>query len=147
MAISGTTWTFDKITLKNKTASEWTTANPTLAKGEIGLENDTGKFKLGDGTKNWTTLPYATMTVAEINTELAKKANTSAIPPVVDNLTSTSTTSALSANQGRALNAKIPAVVNNVTTTTAGSALDAVQGKNLNDAINAIKAVTTIAVA
>ena len=147
MAISGTTWTFDKITLKNKTASEWTTANPTLAKGEIGLENDTGKFKLGDGTKNWTTLPYATMTVAEINTELAKKANTSAIPPVVDNLTSTSTTSALSANQGRALNAKIPAVVNNVTTTTAGSALDAVQGKNLNDAINSIKNVTTIAVA
>ena len=147
MAISGTTWTFDKITLKNKTASEWTTANPTLAKGEIGLENDTGKFKLGDGTKNWTTLPYATMTVAEINTELAKKANTSAIPPVVDNLTSTSTTSALSANQGRALNAKIPAVVNNVTTTTAGSALDAVQGKNLNDAINSIKNGTTIAVA
>ncbi|MBQ3455358.1 MAG: hypothetical protein IJG36_02875 [Synergistaceae bacterium] len=147
MAISGNTWTFDKITLKNKAASEWTSANPTLAKGEIGLENDTGKFKLGDGTKNWTSLPYATMTVAEINTELAKKANTSAIPAVVDNLTSTSTTSALSANQGRALNAKIPALVNNVTTTTAGSALDAVQGKNLNDAINAIKNVTTIAVA
>lgn len=147
MAISGTTWTFDKITLKNKAASEWTSANPTLSKGEIGLENDTGKFKLGDGTKNWTSLPYATMTVAEINTELAKKANTSAIPPVVDNLTSTSATSALSANQGRALNAKIPSVVNNVTTTTAGSALDAVQGKSLNDAINAIKNVTTIAVA
>ena len=147
MAISGTTWIFDKITLKNKTASEWTTANPTLAKGEIGLENDTGKFKLGDGTKNWTTLPYATMTVAEINTELAKKANTSAIPAVVDNLTSTSTTDALSANQGRALNAKIPTVVNNVTTTTAGSALDAVQGKSLNDGINSIKNVTTIAVA
>lgn len=147
MAISGNTWTFDKITLKNKTASEWTTANPTLAKGEIGLENDTGKFKLGDGTKNWTTLPYATMTVAEINTELAKKANTSAIPAVVDNLTSTSTTSALSANQGRALNAKIPTVVNNVTTTTPGSALDAVQGKSLNDGINSIKNVTTIAVA
>ena len=66
------------------------------------------------------------MTVAEISTELAKKADTSAIPAVVDNLTSTSTTSALSANQGRALNAKIPAVVNNVTTTTTGSALDAV---------------------
>lgn len=147
MAISGNTWTFDKITLKNKTAAQWTSANPTLAKGEIGLENDTGKFKLGDGTKNWTSLPYATMTVAEINTELAKKANTSAIPAVVDNLTSTSPTSALSANQGRALNAKIPAVVNNVTTTTAGSALDAAQGKNLNDAINAIKNVTTIAVA
>ena len=79
MAISGTTWTFDKITLKNKAASEWTSANPTLAKGEIGLENDTGKFKIGDGTKNWTSLPYATMTVAEINTELAKKANTSGL--------------------------------------------------------------------
>ena len=146
MAISGTTWTFDKFTLKNKTASEWTTANPTLAKGEIGIENDTGKFKLGDGTKNWAALPYAAMTVAEITTALAAKADTSAIPPVVDNLTSTSTTSALSANQGRVLNGKIPAVVNNVTTTTAGSALDAVQGKTLKGLIDEIKAVTTIAV-
>lgn len=147
MAISGTTWTFDKITLKNKAASEWTSANPTLAKGEIGLENDTGKFKLGDGSKQWSALPYATMTVAEINTALSGKADASAIPAVVDNLTSTSTTSALSANQGKVLNAKIPAVVNNVTTTTTGSALDAVQGKNLKDLIDGIKAVTTIAVA
>ncbi len=119
MAISGNTWTFDTLILKNKTVAQWTSANPTLAKGEIGLENDTGKFKLGDGTKNWTSLSYATMTVAEIDTELAKKANTSAIPAVVDNLTSTSTTSALSANQG----------------------------KTLKELIDEIKAVTTIAVA
>ena len=119
MAISGNTWTFEKLTLKNKTAAQWTSANPTLAKGEIGIENDTGKFKLGDGTKNWTSLPYASMTVAEINTALAGKANTSAIPPVVDNLTSTSPTSALSANKG----------------------------KTLKDLIDEIKAVTTIAVA
>ena len=146
MAISGTTWQIGTLTLKNKTASEWTTANPTLAKGEIGIESDTGKFKLGDGTKNWTALAYATMTVSEITTALAGKANTSAIPPVVDNLTSTSATSALSANQGRALNAKIPAVVNNLTTTAAGSALDAVQGKTLKGSIDTITAITTIAV-
>ena len=137
MAISGTTWTFDKLTLKNKTASEWTSANPTLAKGEIGIENDTGKFKLGDGSKNWAALPYATMTVQEISSALSGKADTSAIPQVIDNLTSTSATAALSANQGRVLNGKIPTVVNNLTTTTAGSALDAVQGKTLKELIDA----------
>ena len=146
MAISGTTLTIGKLTLKNKTASEWTSSNPTLAKGEIGIENDTGKFKLGDGSKDWKTLPYAAMTVSEITTALAGKANTSAIPPVVDNLTSTSATSALSANQGRVLNGKIPAVVNNLTTTATGSALDAVQGKTLKGSIDTITAITTIAV-
>ncbi len=138
--------TIGKLTLKNKTATEWTSANPTLDKGEIGIENDTGKFKLGDSTTEWKTLPYAAMTVAEITAALAGKADTTAIPPVVDNLTSTSTTSALSANQGRALNDKIPAVVNSLTETTAGKALDATQGKALKEHYDGIAAINTIAV-
>lgn len=47
------------IQYRRGTASQWTTANPTLAAGEPGFETDTGKYKIGDGTKNWATLGYA----------------------------------------------------------------------------------------
>jgi hypothetical protein len=40
-------------------ASAWTSANPTLAAGEMGLETDTSKFKLGDGVTAWNSLAYA----------------------------------------------------------------------------------------
>lgn len=40
------------------TASQWTTANPTLAAGEIGFETDTNKFKIGDGVNLWADLSY-----------------------------------------------------------------------------------------
>lgn len=42
------------------TAAQWTSANPVLAEGEIGVELDTNKFKAGDGETAWTSLPYAT---------------------------------------------------------------------------------------
>lgn len=47
-----------QIQLRRGTAAEWTSANPTLAEGEIGLELDTSKFKIGNGSDNWTTLDY-----------------------------------------------------------------------------------------
>lgn len=47
-----------KILLRNDLATAWTTANPTLLRGEIGIEIDTNKFKIGDGTKNWNELSY-----------------------------------------------------------------------------------------
>jgi hypothetical protein len=43
---------------RRDTAANWTTNNPTLAQGEIGYETDTGKFKIGTGSANWTTLGY-----------------------------------------------------------------------------------------
>ena len=43
---------------RRDTAANWTTNNPTLAAGEIGYETDTGKFKIGTGSANWTTLGY-----------------------------------------------------------------------------------------
>lgn len=47
------------IKLRRGTATEWTTANPILAAGEMGIETDTRKFKFGDGATAWNTLPYA----------------------------------------------------------------------------------------
>jgi len=48
-----------QIQLRNGTASAWTSANPTLAVGEMGVETDTGKFKVGTGSTAWNSLAYA----------------------------------------------------------------------------------------
>jgi hypothetical protein len=46
------------IQLRRDTAGNWTTNNPILASGELGIETDTGKFKLGNGTNSWSVLQY-----------------------------------------------------------------------------------------
>ena len=48
-----------KVQLRRGTATQWSTTNPLLAEGELGLELDTGKFKIGNGTQNWNALVYA----------------------------------------------------------------------------------------
>jgi len=56
-----------QIQIRRGTASQWTSANPTLASGEFGYETDTGKFKLGDGSTAWNSLGYkASGTVTSI---------------------------------------------------------------------------------
>ena len=48
----------DIIQLRRDTASNWTSANPTLAQGELGVETDTSKIKVGDGSTAWSSLSY-----------------------------------------------------------------------------------------
>lgn len=48
------------IQIRRGTASQWTSANPTLAQGEMGVETDTLKVKIGNGSTAWTSLPYFT---------------------------------------------------------------------------------------
>lgn len=48
----------DIIQIRRDTAANWTSANPTLAQGELGLETDTQKIKVGDGSTAWTSLVY-----------------------------------------------------------------------------------------
>jgi len=36
----------------------WTSTNTVLAPGEPGVELDTGRFKVGDGSTSWSNLPY-----------------------------------------------------------------------------------------
>jgi hypothetical protein len=47
-----------QIQLRRGTATAWTTANPVLANGEMGIESDTDLFKIGDGSTAWTSLSY-----------------------------------------------------------------------------------------
>lgn len=48
-----------QIRLRRGLASEWTTANPILALGEMGIETDTRKFKFGNGLLAWNSIEYA----------------------------------------------------------------------------------------
>jgi len=47
-----------KMAQRRDTAANWTSANPTLLAGEIGIESDTNKIKLGTGSASWTSLGY-----------------------------------------------------------------------------------------
>ncbi len=48
-----------RIQIRRSAASDWETANPVLADGEIGLENDTGRLKIGDAATPWRGLRYS----------------------------------------------------------------------------------------
>lgn len=48
----------DKVQLRGGTAAQWVTANPILSEKEVGIETDTRKFKFGDGSTAWNSLPY-----------------------------------------------------------------------------------------
>ena len=67
-----------KIQMRRGTAAEWTAANPTPSAGEICVEIDTLKVKVGNGTDAWADLaylvgggggqtPWLTMTTTEMN--------------------------------------------------------------------------------
>jgi hypothetical protein len=47
-----------QIQVRRGTASQWTSANPTLAAGEWGYETDTNKVKIGNGSTAWNSLGY-----------------------------------------------------------------------------------------
>ena len=55
------------IQIRRGTASQWTSANPTLEAGEWGLETDTLKTKIGNGSTLWNSLAYATGSISISN--------------------------------------------------------------------------------
>jgi hypothetical protein len=47
-----------QIQIRRDTSTNWSSVNPILAQGEFGLETDSGKLKIGNGTSNWNSLAY-----------------------------------------------------------------------------------------
>lgn len=68
-----------KIQVRRGTAANWALENPTLSPGELAFETDTGKIKVGTGSADWDTLPYAGMTPTEVATAI-----TEAVGGVID---------------------------------------------------------------
>ena len=50
--------TYVKILQRVDTKENWEINNPILLDKEIGYERETGKYKIGDGTKQWNELSY-----------------------------------------------------------------------------------------
>jgi hypothetical protein len=48
----------NRIQLRRGTSTEWTQFNPVLAEAELGVEIDTGRIKVGDGSTQWGNLKY-----------------------------------------------------------------------------------------
>lgn len=51
---------YKKILLRRDNSSNWATLNPVLSNGELAYETNTGKFKIGNGSSAWNSLPYWT---------------------------------------------------------------------------------------
>ena len=60
-----------RIQLRRDTAANWVSSNPTLRAGEIGIETDTLKFKVGNGSSPWNSITaYANVVPGDLNTTL-----------------------------------------------------------------------------
>ena len=53
----------------------WYELNPILAEGEIGIESDTGFFKIGDGKTPWNDLQYDISSTKLFKTDIDNKNN------------------------------------------------------------------------
>lgn len=61
-----------RIQLRRDTAANWTSSNPVLRAGEFGIETDTLKFKIGNGSSTWTQIAnYANVTDAGLSNSLS----------------------------------------------------------------------------
>jgi hypothetical protein len=74
------------IQFRRDTAANWTSNNPVLAQGEVGLETDTNSYKVGDGATTWTSLGYNQL-APEITTLLLDGQSSDASAPSAGNLT------------------------------------------------------------
>ena len=54
----GTDYTPARFSQRYADKDVWCELNPILAEGEIGIESDTGFFKIGDGKTVWNNLQY-----------------------------------------------------------------------------------------
>lgn len=75
-----------------KTEAQWTSANPVLLLGEVAYSSDkNNKYKLGDGTKKWTELSYATQAVVSMDASV-EASFTGSVAPYTKSITVTGIT-------------------------------------------------------
>lgn len=55
------------IKIRRGTNSQWIAANPILAAGELGLNTDNNRLKVGNGTLGWNSLSYINIAPTDVN--------------------------------------------------------------------------------
>ena len=129
------------------TAANWTAQNPTLLAGEIGIESDTKKWKVGTGATAWTSLVYAIGgTYPIVNADIAAAAaivDTKLATIATAGKVSNSATTAASANTASAIVARDAS--GNFTAGTITAALTGAASSNVlkaGDTMTGVLAVT-----
>lgn len=115
-----------KVRQRYDTEANWKSKDPVLLSGEMAISSDkNGMYKIGNGTAKWSALSYS-KAMLDKNDVIAALGYT---PPtsntwrgIQDNLTSTSTSDSLSANQGRVLKGLIEANNSTFTSVLSGKA-------------------------
>lgn len=69
------TFTVNARQQKVDTAANWTAKNTVLLLGEIGIESDTGKIKVGNGVLGWNSLSYIGVTTEYLRENYLPKSN------------------------------------------------------------------------
>lgn len=79
-----------QIALRVDTAANWNSVSPVLLAGEFGVESDTGRFKVGDGSSDWQALGYA-----RVDLSLSRTATTVTVGATGDDVVIPTATAAL----------------------------------------------------
>ena len=66
---------YTRIKLRRDIASDWTTLNPTLLAGEIGIDTTLNKFKIGNGSAAWGVLNYANLLASDLTSAITAHNN------------------------------------------------------------------------
>ena len=140
---------------RRDTAANWTSANPTLLAGEIGIESDTNKIKLGTGSTSWTSLGYTTW--SQITAYPFVNADIASAAAIVDTKLATiatalkvsnSATTAASANTASAIVARDASgnfTAGTITATLSGNASTVTTNANLTGDVTSVGNATAIA--
>lgn len=89
-----------RLVLCAKTAETWATDTTVLLKGELGIESDTRKVKIGNGTNVFKDLPYATITPEEVQSLISAASHSHNNKAILDATTASFTTALLSKLNG-----------------------------------------------
>ena len=117
-----------KIQFKRGTAASWTSTDPTLAIGELGLETDTGKMKIGDGVTAWSARPYIdAAAVAHIADSSAAHAASAVASTPAGSLAATDVQAALNELDTEKAPLASPALTGTPTAPTAATATNTTQ--------------------
>lgn len=76
----------DRVLQRRDTAANWSSINPILAEGELGIITDTKGYKIGDGVTHWNDLAYPsnpTQVVDNVGTSITAAISQRAVTEMV----------------------------------------------------------------
>ena len=126
----------NRIQLRRGGAQEWANANPTLAQGELGVELDTGRLKIGDGVTAWNSLRYGRPIESTSNT-----ANTLVQRDADGNFAAGTITATLIGNASTAARLSSTRQIQLSTDITASGVFDGSANLNLNAELSLVQSL------